>query len=70
VSDITEDMYYERGFIWFFSMPSHSWLFYKNCGFLTHYIHLSHTKFAGISVQLRKQHKILINKTKTVFAVV
>jgi len=24
VSDITEDMYYERGFIWFFSMPSHS----------------------------------------------
>jgi hypothetical protein len=42
----------------------------RNVVSLTQYIHFSHMKFAGISVQLRKQHKIEINKTKTVFAVV
>jgi len=35
VSDITGDMYYKWGFIWFSSVSPRSWLFYKNCCFLT-----------------------------------
>ena len=58
VPDITERMCYEWGFVRFFSVPPHSWSFYKICGFLTQYISLNHMKFAGIliSVQLRRQH--------------